>query len=77
MIYYTYLSAIGEWTKPPKGTTEKELVACYREVRKLSTASHVPLAWWRDGVVLSPDVSRKVADLRRLGFTVAKAIRRR
>ena len=44
-----YLSHIGEWTKPPKGTTQAQLVACYRRVQKLDVNGRV-LARWEDGV---------------------------
>jgi hypothetical protein len=53
-----YLSHIGEWTKPPKGTTQAQLVACYRHVRKLDLNGR-KVAWWDDGVKHVPP-ARKV-----------------
>jgi hypothetical protein len=70
MTYYRYLNAHRVWTTPPTGTTLAQLIATYREVRQCDTRRRVPLAWWRDGIGMSLDLSRKIADLRRHGFTV-------
>lgn len=50
-VYYLYLSTIGEWTKPPKGTTQAQLVLTYRHVVQMSgaNANNKLVASWNDG----------------------------
>jgi hypothetical protein len=47
-MYFLYYSHIGQWTKPPKGTTRAQLTACYRRVRQMDESGRV-LASWVDG----------------------------
>jgi hypothetical protein len=86
MTYYLYLSAIGEWTRPPKGTTEKQLIACYRHVRKIQAhgRNSVPVMWWDDGQLKGPRVPtgsqecrETIASLRARGIRVVHERRRR